>query len=234
MRLDKFLANNKLGTRSEIKKSLKKGSCTINGVLVKCADYKVQDEDEIIFDGKIVINKINQNIYILMNKPKGVVTATKDNFDKTVIDILGENGTTDLFPVGRLDKDTTGLLIITNDGDFAHSTLSPKKHVPKKYHVELDGDLPKSIYTEFLKGVKLNDVERAKPAEIEILDSRHCNVIITEGKYHQIKRMFHRFGLEVLELSRISFGNLILDENLDQGDYRFLDTDEVEKILEKK
>lgn len=231
MRLDKFLSNNKLGTRSEVKKCLKKGICLVNGVVEKSSDYKVKESDEISYNGQIVKNKINQKIYILMNKPKDVVTATKDNFDETVMDLLGDDATNDLFPVGRLDKDTTGLLIITNDGDFAHNTLSPKKHINKKYFVELNGDLPENIHLEFEKGVKLNEDEIAKPAKIEILEYNKCYVTIAEGKYHQIKRMFHRFNLEVVELARISFGNLTLDNNLGFGEYRFLTLDEVTKII---
>ncbi len=231
MRLDKFLSNNKQGTRTEVKKALKKGLCLVNDEVIKASDFKVNEEDVVVFKGQVIANKINQKVYILLNKPKGVVSAKRDTFDETVMGLLGEEVSSDLFPVGRLDKDTTGLLLITNDGEFAHNTLSPKKHVPKKYYVELDGNLPEGVEEEFKKGVKLNEEEVAKPSEIEVLESNTCYVTITEGKYHQIKRMFHRFGLEVVELSRISFGNLTLGEDLEIGEYRFLSEDEVKNIF---
>ncbi len=230
MRLDKFLSNNKQGTRSEVKKALKKGLCLVNNVVVKSSDLHITEDDVVVFKGQIITNRVNKKVYIMLNKPKGYVSAKRDVFDKTVIELLGEDATSDIFPVGRLDKDTTGLLLITNDGDFAHNTLSPKKHVAKKYYVELDGDLPANIDKDFKKGVKLNEEETAKPSIIEIVDSNKCYVTIIEGKYHQIKRMFHRFGLEVVELSRVSFGNLVLDESLAEGEYRFLNSEEIENI----
>ncbi len=230
MRLDKFLSNNKLGTRTEVKKALRKGVCLVNGEVIKSADFKLNEDDVVIYNGVEVSNRGLDKVYILLNKPKGVVSATKDNMEETVMDLLGVDATKDLFPVGRLDKDTTGLLLITNDGEFAHNSLSPKKHVPKKYHVELDGEIPNGIEEEFKKGVKLNDEEYAKPAIIEILEPTKAYVTITEGKYHQIKRMFHRFGLEVLELERVSFGNLVLGDDLEIGDYKFLTAEEVKNI----
>ncbi len=231
MRLDKFLSNNKLGTRTDVKKDLKRGLCLVNDVVVKASDFQVSEEDVVVFKGQIVTNKVNQLVYIMMNKPKGVVSAKRDTFDETVIELLGEDATSDLFPVGRLDKDTRGLLLITNDGRFAHNTLSPKKHVPKKYYVELDGDLPSNIEVEFKKGVKLNEEEYAKPSEIEVVESDKCFVTITEGKYHQIKRMFHRFGLEVTELTRVSFGNLTLGDDLEEGEFRYLTEEDVKDIF---
>ncbi len=230
MRLDKFLSNNKLGTRTEVKKALRKGVCLVNDEVVKSADFKLNENDIVIYNGVEVSNRGLDKVYILLNKPKGVVSATKDNMEETVMDLLGVDATKDLFPVGRLDKDTTGLLLITNDGEFAHNTLSPKKHVPKKYYVELDGEIPNGIEKEFEKGVKLNDEEYAKPAIIEVVEPTTAYVTITEGKYHQIKRMFHRFDLEVLELERVSFGNLVLGDDLEVGDYKFLTPEEVENI----
>lgn len=231
MRLDKFLSNNKLGTRTEVKKSLRKGVCLVNGEVVKSPDFQVSEMDTVVYCGQEVLNRANKKVYILLNKPKGVVSATRDNFEDTIIDLLGEDGTSDLFPVGRLDKDTTGLLLITNDGMFAHNTLSPRKHVDKKYYAELDGSLPDNIKEEFAKGVKLNDDEVAKPAVIEILEDTKCYVTITEGKFHQIKRMFHRFDLEVLELQRVQFGDFVLGDDLELGEYKFLDEEEVSKYL---
>ncbi len=230
MRLDKFLSNNNLGTRTEVKKALRKGVCLVNDEVVKSAEFKITENDVIVYNGYEVSNRGSEKVYILLNKPKGFVSAKKDTFDETVMGLLGVDATKDMFPVGRLDKDTTGLLLITNDGEFAHNSLSPKKHVPKKYFVELDGEIPMGIEEEFKKGVKLNDEEYAKPALIEIVESNKAFVTITEGKYHQIKRMFHRFGLEVLELERVSFGNLELGDDLEVGDYRFLSLDEVENI----
>ncbi len=230
MRLDKFLSNNNLGTRTEVKKALRKGVCLVNGEVVKSAEFKLNENDVVVYNGVEVSNRGSEKVYILLNKPKGVVSATKDNFEETVMDLLGADATRDLFPVGRLDKDTTGLLLITNDGDFAHNSLSPKKHVPKKYFVELDGEIPSGIEEEFKKGVKLNDEEYAKPSIIEVVEPTKAFVTITEGKYHQIKRMFHRFGLEVLELERVSFGNLELGDDLEVGEYRFLTSEEVENI----
>ncbi len=230
MRLDKFLSNNNLGTRTEVKKALRKGVCLVNGEVVKSAEYKLNENDLVVYNGFEVSNRGNEMVYILLNKPKGVISATKSNVEETVMDLLGVDATKDMFPVGRLDKDTTGLLLITNDGEFAHNSLSPKKHVPKKYYVELDGEIPKGIEAEFEKGVKLNDEEYAKPAIIEVVESDKAYVTITEGKYHQIKRMFHRFGLEVLELERVSFGNLELGDDLEVGEYRFLTEEEVKNI----
>lgn len=231
MRLDKFLSDNNLGTRTEIKKALKKGACEINGEVIKQSDYKINEEDIIVYLGRVIKNKGNKNIYIMLNKPKDVVSATRDNLHKTVIDILGDGGRKDLFPVGRLDKDTTGLLIITNDGEFAHNTLSPKKHVPKKYYVELDGELDKKMVKLFEDGIRLNEDEVCKSAKLEILNSNNCYLTIIEGKFHQIKRMFIKLGLEVVELKRVSFGGLVLDETLGLGEFRELSEKEIKDVV---
>ncbi len=230
MRLDKFLSNNKLGTRTEVKKALKKGICTVNGEIIKKPEHHIDENDEIVYMGQKITNMSGQNIYIMLNKPKGVVSATKDNYDQTVIDLLGEDATSDLFPVGRLDKDTTGLLIITNDGIFAHNTLSPKKHVEKKYYVELDGEINQDMVDEFKRGVVLKEYEICKPAKLEILEGNKCYLTITEGKFHQIKRMFIKVGLEVLELERVSFGDMVLDNELEYGEFRYLTDEEIESV----
>lgn len=232
MRIDKFLCSCGICTRSEAKKLLRLSKVTVNGKIIKQGDFKIDTEnDEICFKKqRIFYEKFH---YLMMNKPDGVVSATKDPKDKTVIDLLDNKyKNIGVFPVGRLDKDTTGLLILTNDGSFAYNTLSPKKHISKKYYVEVDGELSEDLIKEFKTGVIIDSNYKCKEAILEIIDKNSAYVTISEGKYHQIKRMFNAFNLNVTGLERIAFGKITLDENLEYGQYRLLNDDERELIKE--
>ena len=233
MRLDKFISTTTILSRAEAKKRIKKG-ILINNVLVKSPDYKVDEfNDQVIIDGvRLVYQKF---IYIMMNKPKDTVSATEDAIEKTVVDILNEEDRIQkVFPVGRLDKDTEGLMLLTNDGDLAHRLISPKKNVEKKYYVEVNGELKKEHLEVVKKGVILEDGYRCKPARLVILDSSEssskANIYITEGKFHQVKRMMKSLGVTVTYLKRLSIGNLSLDKNLKLGEYRYLTDEELNKL----
>ncbi len=233
MRLDKFISTTTILSRAEAKKRIKKG-ILINNVLVKSPDYKVDEfNDQVIIDGvRLVYQKF---IYIMMNKPKDTVSATEDAIEKTVVDILNEEDRIQkVFPVGRLDKDTEGLMLLTNDGDLAHRLISPKKNVEKKYYVEVNGELKNEHLEVVKKGVILEDGYRCKPARLEILDSSEssskANIYITEGKFHQVKRMMKSLGVTVTYLKRLSIGNLSLDKNLRLGEYRYLTDEELNKL----
>jgi len=231
MRIDKLLSNIGIGTRKEVKKFIKEGLVLVNGNTVKDAGLIVDTEsDEILFDGE----KINYKefIYIMINKPKGVISATYDEVEKTVIDLLPQElKARNPFPVGRLDKDTEGLLLITNDGDLAHQLLSPKKNVIKKYYAEILGFVNESDIKAFNEGIILEDGYKTLPANLEILfsssDVSKVYVYIIEGKYHQIKRMFESVGKKVIYLKRLAMGNLTLDENLKPGEWRELSEKEL-------
>lgn len=221
IRVDKLIANMGFATRSEIKKASKKGAVLVNDEVEKNSGRIVDtDTDRVSYFGELIEYK--EFIYLLMNKPKGVISATEDFFDKTVIDLLlDEHIVFNPFPVGRLDKDTTGLLLITNDGELNHRLTSPKKEVPKTYKVSLAVDIEEENYNlTFKKGIKLMPENIiTKPATMEVIDSRHCYLTIKEGKYHQVKRMFEKVGNKVMELERVSFGNLKLPNDLSQGEY---------------
>ncbi|EIW00276.1 LOW QUALITY PROTEIN: pseudouridine synthase family protein [Thermoanaerobacter siderophilus SR4] len=230
MRIDKLLSNIGIGTRKEVKKFIKEGLVLVNGNTVKDAGLIVDTEsDEILFDGE----KINYKefIYIMINKPKGVISATYDEVEKTVIDLLPQElKARNPFPVGRLDKDTEGLLLITNDGDLAHQLLSPKKNVIKKYYAEILGFVNESDIKAFNEGIILEDGYKTLPANLEILFSSDVSkvyVYIREGKYHQIKRMFESVGKKVIYLKRLAMGSLTLDENLKPGEWRELSEEEL-------
>lgn len=230
-RIDKLVSSQTSLSRNDVKKLLKKGLIKVNGnIITKSGEMIDEDKDTILVNGEEINYK--KFVYLVLNKPKGYVSATNDSSCPTVIDLcppdfLNRN----LFPVGRLDKDTTGLMIISDDGDFAHNILSPKKHVSKKYYVELSGDLNSSMVDDFRTGIKLNDGE-CKSSILEIIDKRSCYVTLTEGRYHQIKRMFGCYGMDVLELKRIRIGNLDLPSDLEEGDSRELTLDELKKITE--
>lgn len=233
MRLDKFISTTTILSRAEAKKRIKKG-ILINNVLVKSPDYKVDEfNDQVIIDGvRLVYQKF---IYIMMNKPKDTVSATEDAIEKTVVDILNEEDRIQkVFPVGRLDKDTEGLMLLTNDGDLAHRLISPKKNVEKKYYVEVNGELKNEHLEVVKKGVILEDGYRCKPARLVILDSSEssskANIYITEGKFHQVKRMMKSLGVTVTYLKRLSIGNLSLDKNLKLGEYRYLTEKELKNL----
>ena len=233
MRLDKFISTTTTLSRAEAKKIIKKG-ILINDILIKSPDYKIDEfNDQVIVNGNRLVYQ--KYVYIMMNKSKDTVSATEDAIERTVVDILrDEDRIHKVFPVGRLDKDTEGLMLLTNDGELAHKLISPKKDVEKKYYVEVSGEL-KNEHLEIVKeGVTLEDGYRCKPARLEILDSSEGNstahIFITEGKFHQVKRMMKSLGTTVTYLKRLSIGSLKLDENLKLGEYRYLTDDELNKL----
>lgn len=235
MRLDKFLTVMNVGSRSQVKELLKKGRITVNGQIVKTADLKIDENtDEICFDGnKLFFQEFE---YFMLNKPQGVVSATKDNFDQTVLDLLKGHIQKDSFPVGRLDKDTEGLLLITNDGELAHLLLSPKRHVDKTYYVKAKELISKVDCEKLEQGVNIGEEERTMPAKVEILSDKEILLTIHEGKFHQVKRMLNAVENEVVFLKRMTFGSLRLDENLAPGEFRKLTEEEIEELkrLSKK
>lgn len=225
MRLDKLLANMGYGSRKEVKLLLKEKAVTVDGVVVKDAAMKVDpDKQEVSVYGERV--QYVEFIYLMMNKPPGVISATEDRYDETVIDLLDPLAQHfEPFPVGRLDKDTEGLLLITNDGVLAHNLLSPKKHVPKTYYADIEGEVTQADVEAMRAGVELDDGYVTKPGELVILESGPMSKIeltIQEGKFHQVKRMFEAVGKKVVYLKRLSMGTLHLDESLELGDYREL------------
>ncbi len=232
-RLDKYLASRGSGTRKEVQKLIKSGAVTVDGSVCKTIDRKIDAEDtSVLVNGQLVGEKY---IYIMMNKPAGVVSATEDKRDKTVIDILPDDlKRRGLFPAGRLDKDTEGLLIITNDGDFAHRMLSPKKHVEKRYIAIVDGEINSETIKRFEQGIELSDGYNCMPAKLELTAKNDKNVgmvTICEGKFHQVKRMFAACGLNIVHLQRISIGNLYLDSNLPIGDCKSLTNLEIMQVF---
>lgn len=230
IRLDKFLADAKLGTRSEVRQLLKKGLITLNGEIVKKPDLKVDPaSDRVLFDGKEIFSK--KDVYFMLNKPAGVVSATEDRREKTVLDLFSpEDRQRDLFPVGRLDKDTVGLLLITNDGALSHRLLSPRRHVDKTYLVHLDRPIPSDAGKRMEEGLDIGDEKNTLPAHLEVLSETTARITIREGRFHQIKRMFHAVGCEVIYLKRLSMGSLSLDPALEEGCYRRLTPEEINRI----
>lgn len=232
IRLDKFLADMGIGTRSELKKAIRSGRVKIDGLTAKKPEEKVDpDSQQVTFDGNIVRYQTLE--YYMLHKPAGVVSATKDTKEKTVIDLITGTKRKDLFPVGRLDKDTEGLLLITNDGDLAHRLLSPGKHVDKTYYARVDGKVTDADVVVFKQGLDIGDEELTMPAVLEILSSDEISeikVTIQEGRYHQVKRMFEAVGKRVLYLKRLSMGSLKLDETLEKGAFRPLTSEELEKL----
>ncbi|MBP3705013.1 MAG: rRNA pseudouridine synthase [Clostridia bacterium] len=235
MRLDKFLANENIGSRKEVGVLVRSGAVTVNGQAVKKADMQIDAEkDEICVNGKPV--RYNRFIYLLMNKPAGVLTATRDSRAKTVLDLVPpELRRKDLFPAGRLDKDTTGLLIITDDGDFAHRMLAPKSHVMKRYEAVLDLPAEEADVLRFAEGIESGE-DHFAPAKLEIDkdDPRRAWVEIREGKFHQVKRMFRACGKTVVQLRRLSIGALALPKDLEPGTVRVLETKEAALVFERK
>lgn len=233
IRLDKYLADMGLGTRTEVKKDIKKGRISVNGEIIKSPEYKIDTQtDAVLADGKEIAYE--ELVYYMLNKPQGVVSATEDRRDKTVLDLISEKKRKDLFPVGRLDKDTEGLLLITNDGELAHNLLAPKKHVDKKYFVRLKAPLSEENRKRLEEGVDIGEDKLTLPAQVFVLNEERdeAEIIIWEGKFHQIKRMFHAVGNEVVFLKRLSMGSLVLDEALLPGEYRLLTPQEIERLKE--
>lgn len=233
IRLDKYLGEMGMGTRSQLKEAAKKGRILVNGDVEKKTDRKIDPEtDQVSFDGRPV-SYVKMEYYML-NKPQGVVSATEDKRHRTVVDLLEDRRRDDLFPVGRLDMDTEGLLLITNDGDLAHRLLSPKRHVDKVYFARIEGRLPEDAAERAARGIVLTDGTPTLPAKLEIerlLDGgAECRLTIHEGKFHQVKRMFEAMGCEVVYLKRLSMGPLMLDEALAPGQYRMLSEQELEAL----
>lgn len=244
MRLDKFLTEMGEGSRSQVKELIRKGRVLVNGRAVKQSETKLDpDQDQVQVDGR-AISYVSKEYYLL-NKPKGVVSATEDSLHPTVVGLLTHAKRSDLFPVGRLDMDTEGLLLLTNDGDLAHRLLSPKKHVDKTYYAELSGTLPKDSKERMAVGLVLEDGTKTLPARLTVLEAgggdgaktdgsqeRPARVFLTiqEGKFHQVKRMFEVLGCRVTYLKRTAMGPLTLDETLAPGQYRPLTREELEKL----
>lgn len=232
IRLDKFLAEMGAGSRSQVKEMIRKGRVSVNGCPVRSPEQKVTAEDKVEADGEPVSYAAHE--YWMLNKPAGVVSATEDPREKTVVALIGRARRRDLFPVGRLDKDTEGLLLLTNDGALAHQLLSPKKHVDKTYLAVIDRPLSAEETRRFCEGLDIGDEKKTLPAALEVLDSP-CRVKVTlrEGRFHQIKRMFEALGSRVLYLKRLSMGSLCLDETLQPGEYRELTAKELETLKKK-
>lgn len=234
IRLDKLLANMGEGSRSDVKKFIKYGRVSVDDVIVKDAAMQVEEGQKVYLDGREIVYR--QYVYLMMNKPQGVVSATEDGRDRTVIDLIDEEYLIwDLFPVGRLDKDTEGLLILTNDGQLSHNLLSPKKHIPKIYYAHIDGEVTQEDVKAFKEGVELDDGYKTLSADLIILKSGKISEIeltIMEGKFHQVKRMFEAVGKKVTYLKRISMGKVLLDENLELGEYRELTQEELKLLKE--
>ena len=227
IRLDKMLAHMGYGTRKEVKELIRKGYVSINGEIIKSDDTKVNEDDEVIIFNEVV--NYDEFVYLMLNKPDGYISATFDNNLPTVLDLIYGYESRNLFPVGRLDIDTYGLLILTNDGKLAHKLLSPKNHVDKKYYVKYDGKYNDKFIDIFNKGIPLDDFT-CKPAKFENLGNNEAYITISEGKFHQIKRMMEYVGCNVTYLERIEFGPLKLDSNLKRGEFRVLSKEEIDLL----
>ena len=246
-RLDKYVAESAGITRKEAKTALSGGRVQVNGAVCKNGDYKVSSSDAVTLDGKSLVAE--DFLYLMLHKPAGVVSATEDARDKTVLDLVREQsakdadcieeggyflGKREVFPVGRLDKDTEGLLLLTDDGGLAHQLLSPKKHVDKVYFARLLGEVPADAAERFAEGIPVGQDYKALPAKLEVLLSENgiseVHITLREGKFHQVKRMCHEIGCEVTYLKRISMGSLVLDENLKPGECRRLTEDELKGL----
>lgn len=230
MRLDKFLSNAGVGSRSQVKQLCKKGAVCVNNETVKDSGYVIdENRDTVIVAGKNI--SFNRYRYIMLHKPAGVVSATKDNHDKTVLDCLSPELRKDMFPVGRLDKDTTGLLLLTNDGALSHNLLSPRKHVDKVYQVWCAKTVDAEQRYMLEKGVDIGEEKNTLPARVELTTESNCILLtIREGKFHQVKRMLQSVGNEVIDLKRLQMGNLKLDETLAPGEYRELTQEELANL----
>lgn len=234
MRLDKYLAEMGARTRQEVKKYIRKGQVTVDGEIEKAPEFKVDPMQKICLDGQEV--SYAEVEYYMLNKPSGVVSATEDSKDSTVVELILDKKRKDLFPVGRLDKDTEGLLLLTNDGKLAHRLLSPHRHVDKTYYAKVEGVVTDETAALFQNGVNIgtdSEPEITLPARLVILDSgavSHIRLTIQEGKYHQIKRMFHAVGMKVVYLKRETMGPLVLDPDLRPGEYRPLTYEEMNML----
>jgi 16S rRNA pseudouridine516 synthase len=234
MRLDKYLSDMGVGTRSELKKEIKKGAVSVDGTVVKDPGCSVTADSRVTFRGTEIAYE--EFVYYMLNKPAGIISASEDGREPTVVDLIAEPKRKDLFPVGRLDRDTEGLLLITNDGALSHRLLSPKHHVDKVYYAELSGILNESHAEEFSSGITLPDGLECLPADLKILsvspedNASEAEITVREGKFHQVKRMFSAIGAEVTYLKRLSMGTLRLDPALAPGEYRRLTSDEITSL----
>lgn len=229
MRLDKFLCDTAGLTRTEAKNAVKKGQIAVNGQVQKAADFKVKETtDTVTFQGRPLSYAAFH--YYILHKPAGVITATEDKKESTVMDILREEKVKNLFPVGRLDKDTEGLLLITDDGELAHNLLSPKKHVDKEYLVKVRDSISEEDCRKLSEGVDIGDEKPTAPAKVERVAEKEILLTIREGRFHQVKRMLQAVGNEVLYLKRLSMGSLRLPKDLEKGAYRPLLEEEIYKI----
>lgn len=232
MRLDKYLCEAGFGTRSQVKALVKKGLVTVNGEKAAKPEQKVDEQaDRIVCGGKTAA--YTPYVYLMLHKPAGVVSARSDRRERTVLDLVREEGRRNLFPAGRLDKDTEGLLLLTDDGDLAHRLLSPGKHVDKTYYARVEGRVTKQHAEAFRSGLDIGEKARTLPARLEIQKSAEVSevlVTIQEGKFHQVRRMFEAVGCKVLYLKRLSMGTLVLDGQLEKGGYRHLTEEEVQAL----
>ena len=236
MRVDKLLSNVGVASRAELKKYCKQGLISVNGKVINNPGVQVDSEsDDIRFNGEKIVYR--EFVYIMLNKPDGYISATFDKYDPIVLDLIDQSYLVfEPFPVGRLDKDTEGLLVLTNDGQLAHRVLSPKKNVPKTYYAKIQGKVTEEDILAFEKGVILDDGYETMPSQLKILksdDMSEIELTIHEGKFHQVKRMFESVGKKVVYLKRLSMGKLKLDESLGLGEYRELTEEEVKLIEER-
>lgn len=241
IRLDKYLSDHTELTRSQIKKKVASGLVKVQDAVIKDAGYKVSAEDVIEMEGRRICGQQYQ--YLLFHKPAGIVSATEDAREETVLDAVRRGGfvgegeapflAKDLFPMGRLDKDTEGLLILTNDGGMAHRLLLPKFHVEKTYLVQLNIPVSEEDVIRMKEGVDIGEKWLTKPAEMKILAEKECLLTITEGKFHQVKRMFHQLGKEVVYLKRVEMAGIRLEDSLEKGQWRQLTEKEIEKLKEQ-
>ena len=232
IRLDKYLADMGCGTRSQVKREIAGGSVMVNGAPARRPEDKIDTEkDSVVFRGSPL--GYTEYEYFMLNKPAGVVSATEDRTERTVLDLIDARQRKDLFPVGRLDKDTEGLLLVTNDGGMAHRLLSPKKHVDKVYYAKVAGRITEEHVRLFAEGVDIGDEKPTLPAELTVLSSGEISeieLVIREGRFHQVKRMFQAAGGEVIYLKRLRMGSLVLDRELQPGEYRKLTEEEVRAL----
>lgn len=235
IRLDKYLTEMGEGTRSQIKEMARKGRIAVNGITEKKSERKISpSSDTVAVDGRNV--SYVEYEYYMLHKPQGVVSATEDRLHETVVDLIIDRKRDDLFPVGRLDIDTEGLLLLTNDGDITHRLLSPKKHVDKVYYAKIEGMLPEDAKDRMAEGLVLSDGTETLPADLEVIhrgdlsELSEIRLTIHEGKFHQVKRMFETLGCHVVYLKRLSMGRLVLDEALKPGEYRPLTHEELELL----
>ena len=229
MRLDRFLCELNLGTRTHVKKEIKAGLVSVNGVTVLRPEEQVREAADLVcYKGQPCVYE--EYVYYLLHKPAGVVSATQDKRDRTVLDLLAGEGRSDLFPVGRLDKDTEGLLLITNDGPLAHALLSPGRHVDKEYECHLAHTFDAHQRELLEQGVDIGEKKKCRPAVVRILAEKKITLTITEGRFHQVKRMLHAVGNEVVYLKRIRMDRLQLEDSLEKGAYRRLTDEEVESL----